>query len=569
MKKFKKIIGLLLMMMMFVSVTKVDIASAKANEDYSNGPNIEIKNLTKTQEENLFKLCKIWGFAKYYHPEVADGKFDWDDELFKIMPKVLNEKSPSEVDKIIYKWINDLGKVEEGAVIAPSSNIKLSANTGWIKDTKFISSDLSKLLVKIETCKRTGTNHYIDFVKQVRNPIFTNEKEYAKMSFSDDAVKLLGLFRYWNMIEYFNPNRHLMDENWDTVLKEFIPKMVNEDSEVGYKLNLHELIGKIQDGHAIVFGIGEATYKFFGSKTAPVCVEFIEGKVVVTKILQGISGLNVKVGDVILKIDGENIDNIIKEKSKYYPSTSTNYNNDSIKYLLLRTEKDSLNLTIERDKDLFDEKVLCSADNFRVYDAENVPSHKILNNNILYINPSKLAKDEIYDIMDKSMATKGLIVDLRYYPSDFLPYKLGYYLMPNPVEYVKCSRVNEYRPGEFLVDKTISTGQVNPDYYKGKVILLIDRKSMSQPEFTTMALRKAPKAKVVGENSAGADGNVSTIVLPGMVKTRISGIGVYYPDGTETQKIGIVPDVRVSPTIQGIKEGRDEILEKAIEIINQ
>ena len=47
----------------------------------------------------------------------------------------------------------------------------------------------------------------------------------------------------------------------------------------------------------------------------------------------------------------------------------------------------------------------------------------------------------------------------------------------------------------------------------------------------------------------------------------ISGIGVYYPDGTETQRIGIVPDIGLKPTIRGIYEGRDEILEKAIELI--
>jgi len=49
----------------------------------------------------------------------------------------------------------------------------------------------------------------------------------------------------------------------------------------------------------------------------------------------------------------------------------------------------------------------------------------------------------------------------------------------------------------------------------------------------------------------------------------ISGSGVYYPDGTETQRVGIVPDIEVKPTIEGIKNGKDELLEKAIEIINE
>jgi len=31
--------------------------------------------------------------------------------------------------------------------------------------------------------------------------------------------------------------------------------------------------------------------------------------------------------------------------------------------------------------------------------------------------------------------------------------------------------------------------------------------------------------------------------------------------------VGIVPDIVIKPTIKGIREGRDELLEKAIEII--
>ncbi len=45
--------------------------------------------------------------------------------------------------------------------------------------------------------------------------------------------------------------------------------------------------------------------------------------------------------------------------------------------------------------------------------------------------------------------------------------------------------------------------------------------------------------------------------------------GIYYPDRKKTQKIGIVPDIEFRPTIQGIKEGLDELLEKAIKVINE
>jgi C-terminal processing protease CtpA/Prc len=83
-----------------------------------------------------------------------------------------------------------------------------------------------------------------------------------------------------------------------------------------------------------------------------------------------------------------------------------------------------------------------------------------------------------------------------------------------------------------------------------------------------MAFRAAPHTTIIGSTTAGADGNVSEIVLPGGLNTSISGIGVYYPNGKLTQRVGIVPDITVTPTIESIKADRDEVLEKAIEFIN-
>jgi C-terminal processing protease CtpA/Prc len=68
----------------------------------------------------------------------------------------------------------------------------------------------------------------------------------------------------------------------------------------------------------------------------------------------------------------------------------------------------------------------------------------------------------------------------------------------------------------------------------------------------------------VGSTTAGADGNVSSIPLPGGLSTMISGIGVFYPDKRPTQRIGIVPDVEARPTLAGIRAGRDEVLEAGI-----
>ena len=58
------------------------------------------------------------------------------------------------------------------------------------------------------------------------------------------------------------------------------------------------------------------------------------------------------------------------------------------------------------------------------------------------------------------------------------------------------------------------------------------------------------------------------VYLPGSIFTYISGIGVLNPDRSETQRVGIIPDVKMEPTVNGIRDGKDELLDKAIELIN-
>jgi C-terminal processing protease CtpA/Prc len=95
----------------------------------------------------------------------------------------------------------------------------------------------------------------------------------------------------------------------------------------------------------------------------------------------------------------------------------------------------------------------------------------------------------------------------------------------------------------------------------------VDESSLSQAEYTAMALRAMPNAVVMGSTTAGADGDVSRIPLPGGLSTMISGIGVFYPDHRPTQRVGIVPDVVVRPSVKGIAEGRDELVEAATRLI--
>ncbi len=115
-------------------------------------------------------------------------------------------------------------------------------------------------------------------------------------------------------------------------------------------------------------------------------------------------------------------------------------------------------------------------------------------------------------------------------------------------------------------DEYISLDPVAP-HFPGKVVVLVDETSMSSAEYHALAFRAAPQAVVMGSTSSGADGNVSRFSLPGGLTTMISGIGVFDDERQPTQRVGIVPDEVVLPTIAGIRDGRDEVLEAAVEAL--
>jgi C-terminal processing protease CtpA/Prc len=181
----------------------------------------------------------------------------------------------------------------------------------------------------------------------------------------------------------------------------------------------------------------------------------------------------------------------------------------------------------------------------------------------------KLKLNEIKPVFKEFKNTKGLIIDLRTYPENFPVINFAGKLYPKPKVFAHFTYPNLHTPGLFTTKKGYRTGLKNKNYYKGKVVILINETTQSSAEYHTMAFRQAPNATVIGSTTAGADGDITMLVLPGGIRTTFTGLGVYYPDGTETQRVGIIPDIKLKPTIAGIKAGKDELLDKAIEVINK
>lgn len=540
---------------------------------FNNGSKISSINLTDSKTEDLLVLGKVWGFLKYYHPAIATGNYNWDNELFRILPKILNSKDQLERNSILSVWVDTYRKVKSGKTKINKEEVKINPDLAWINNSS-LGETLTLQLTTIKNAKRTGNSFYIDLVKEVGNPEIKNERPYSKMKFPDTGFRLLCLYRYWNIIQYYYPYKYLIEENWSDVLKEFVPKFVNASNELEYKLAALALIARIHDSHANIWGYHEVLEKYHGVNYAPVIISFVENKAVVTGYYDNNLGENsgLKIGDVIETINNITVDEIIREKLPLTPASNYPTQLRDIASNLLRTNDSLLSISYKDKDNSFTKQIRCyGTDKINIYSRyeKKDTCFKLINSDISYIYPGTIKKDYIPKFMDDISKTKGLIIDMRCYPSEFIVFYLGWYLLPRSTSFVKFSKGSIISPGLFTMTDDLKVGGKNKDYYKGKVVIIVNEETQSQAEYTTMAFRIAPFAKVIGSTTAGADGNIAQFVLPGGIETWISGIGVYYPDGRETQRVGIIPDIEVKPTIKGIREGNDELLEKAIEIINE
>jgi len=548
------------------------IYKATLDKEFDLNSKIQFPELNEKLINDLELLGKLWGFLKYNHPEIGKGNYNWDYELFRVLPTYIDTKNKLERDQILINWIEALGEIDECIECKETqSNAFLKPDLTWFNQFA-LSPELKNKLNYIYQNRFQGEHFYIDS-DYAENPKFTNENYYYSMIYNDEGFKLLALYRYWNMIHYFFPYKHLTDKDWSTVLKEYIPKFIKSKNKLEYEENSILLISEINDTHATNrIGFNNVNNKR-GKFHPPFKTQFIENKLVVTDYynpeLKKISKL--VVGDIITHINGEPVKSILDRISPYYPASNEVTKLRDISEDILRSNKAKIDINYisNNTKDQHNLPLYLEDDlNIKWYNWTDEKCYKFINDNIGYVTLESIKEEDIPVIKETFKNTKGIIIDIRNYPSAFVPYSLGSYFISSSTPFVKIAKFNKNNPGEFIFSNPLKISN-GDEYYKGKLVVLVNEFSQSQAEFTTMAFKVGDNTTIVGSTTAGADGSVSQIYLPGGLLTRISGNGIYYPNGEETQRVGIIPDVEVTPTIDGIKKRKDELLEKAIEIINQ
>ncbi len=562
----------------YVDDTPIDEAKAvvtKPGDDaYSQFSGIQSIPNTASNIKYLNLLGQIWGFLKYHHPAVAKGDYNWDAELFKVMPSVLKSTNDEQFSELMLKWVTQLGNVSpcKNCTI-PIKDVAFTANYGDIFKGDVLSKNITDKLKYILNNAKITKNYYVSMTGGAGNPSIDHEKLYDDTEYPDAGIRLLALYRYWNIIQYFSPNRNLVAKDWNEVMIDFIPQLNSAKNKNEFTEALVKLISIIKDSHGFI--ASNVFQQYLGKYKVPFTTKFIENELVVTGIIKDTLNVknNVKVGDLITAIDGVSVKDLIKQ---YLPlSSSSNFEGalrDMPETYLLRSTEPQFKLKILLDGNTIEviqqAGELSKLQKSLFYGNAKSKSYQLLNNDIGYIRGNIFKKGELDSIKKQFASTSGMIIDMRGYPIEELIYTLGSYISTKSSPFVKFTKGDERYPGYFYYTRdTYNSGGGAKNSYKGKVIVIVNELTQSNAEFVTMAFQASDNVKVIGSTSAGADGNITVVPLTGGFKTWYSGLGVYYPDGTNAQQVGVKLNHVIKPTINGIKNGKDEVLEKAKELI--
>ena len=527
---------------------------------------------TLSDNEKLASLGKVWGLLKYYHPKVARGKLDWDKEMMDHVAPILAAHNREELSRVYLDWINGLGAVtyKPGTRPLPDS-FKNYLDVSWIDNKNIFTDSLSTLLHAIQQNSKLKRNYYAHrMLFGLAVLTLRQEHSYKDSILPSPNMRLLALFRYWNIVNYFYPYKNILDENLNNVLDEMVPVFRATDDTISYHMALRQVIAKLDDSHAALFST--YTRQYFGGITPPILYRIIENKVIVSGFYNdSLARLDdLQYGDIITSVDGKTIPQIIEQYRKYIgasnePALILRYSFG----VIFAGHQPTCTISYERNG-VSATKIIhrYPFSDFHFVPGKNI-SHEasaILKDNVGYVNMGVLTKKHVKPVMKSLKGTNAIIFDVRNYPNGTI-YKVCKYLKPEKSKFARFTIQARKKPGVFRNFSQTGCGRKNRNYYKGKVIVLFDETTQSHAEFTCMAFQTVPGAKCIGSQTSGADGNVIKIILPGGVSTLITGLGTFYPNGRPTQRIGIVPDITVTPTLEGIRMHTDEVLDRAMEYV--
>jgi len=377
--------------------------------------------------------------------------------------------------------------------------------------------------------------------------------------------------RLWSTLWLLHPDRERLGPVLERAWPTFWQSVRAAATPLAFHQAVRGLLAQTGDGHAAARS--PLDMLLFGEAAPPVRVREVEGQPTVVRLLSPAAEAGgLAVGDVVQAVDGVSVAQRRAALTPWLASSTPQGLGNYLSNRLLLGPAGSMARLVVRGKDGKPKTAFCP----REPSGGHVPERsgavvRELQPGVVYVDLDRLSVAEVAPLFARYGTARTLIFDLRGYVEE-TAWALAPYLNPRPgtvaAQVVRPVAVpperGESKP-RFLTEtfplELPPPGTGKP--FRGKLVCLIDERTQSQSELTALFLA-ACGAVFVGSPSAGAVGDVTSVLLTDGILVRFSGQDVRYPDGRIVARKGFQPHVRVTPSLAGIRAGRDEVLERAL-----
>jgi C-terminal processing protease CtpA/Prc len=419
-----------------------------------------------------------------------------------------------------------------------------------------INNNISCIVPLVLYCNESGTY-----------PAVNAEKFLEKLSATDKnsfglPLRVADVIIVWNIFQHFYPYMESAGTDWNIELEKALYRCFSDKTEFDFLATLRIMTAALKDGHIHLNYSKDLNYYL-----PPIAWDIIEGKLVITKVYD--ESLPLHPGDIVSGIDGKDPVTYFGREAQTISASTSGWLDYRLRSATLFGSKDSkLMITVNNEQLELTRNQTQYIQNLK--DNEKAVTFSDLGDGVFYMNMDKADMKIIEGLMPKLTSAKAIICDLRGYPVNsikFISHLLNkethtkWMFIPQYI-YPDQKRVTGYR--EFGWDLKPEKPHIN-----AKIIFITDGRAISYAESYIGMIQGNKLAVIIGEPTAGTNGNINPFTLPGGYSTAWTGMKVLKHDGSKLHGVGFLPDIYMSKTIEGVRESRDEFLEKAIKIAKE
>lgn len=563
---------------------------------------------------NLVALARLYGYVRFFHPSDEASGTDWETFAMAAVEHIEPAEDAADLAKrlqdvfgpiaaTVRVWAGDeedapeaLAKPDdaEGAIAWKHNGVQMGdAATGVYRSTrervKTEGDDDAGIAAGTAVVKDLGGGVwcrvpvavYVDSERRTLPRAMTGvvplkpvRPEHWSPSGNDRSTRLADVVIAWNVFQHFYPYFDVVPTDWRAELPRALAAAATDEDEAAFERTLQRLVGALHDGHGNVIGSTMARARPPAMALDWAWSDAAGWELVVTVAGEGGGADGVRVGDVIERIGDEPVA-AWRERCRGLVSAATEqwarHRLASDAAFIAPGDEDPVRYTVRRGEAMVGVRVPRARDwSVRLEEKRPAQGEEVAPG-IVYFDLNGARAEALMAAMPKLAAARGIVFDLRGYP-DSAGAELMRHLTDEPIQSARWNvpivRLPD-RDARGLTWNTSGRWQLQPAEPRlgadgQRIVFLTGGGAISYAESCMGIVEHYQLAEIVGEATAGTNGNVNPMVLPGGYSVMWTGMKVLKHDGSVHHGVGILPTRRVVRTPEGIAAGRDEVLEAGV-----